>query len=435
LLADSIFVPSLPPHHFVFAMNRFLLVVFFLLSFILVSRAQTTATGVLPLDQLVAAINAKSVVPLQPYLAPETRVGSLPPAYTTRVLEQLIPQFGPIEGFRIVRQEADGSNTRYVCAIRRKDGEKEYDFLLTPANVFAELNLAKASLKKIDTAFKPEDLTTPASLDAPLKISDGLVLVEAEVDGRRGWFFLDSGAPALMLNKREFPPVATEGTLAVSGAKGVNGAVGGMSYHLIKNFDWQGLGFESKEVPTLDLSSLEQRTGGGPLLGIIGFNLLSQYALTLDYRAKTARLRKPAADAATPAPLMRVPFTLRGHLPVVTMTANGQAYEVGVDCGAQTNLLDQQFEPAFAGRLRKVKQADLRGADATRRAVTQGQVAEVRLAGPLVFRNQQTVFSDISQLNQTPGRAPLQGLVGYPLLRQYRTTIDYVNHQLEFRPW
>ena len=417
-------------------MKKLFLAVFGWLSFLAAARAQQ-ATGVVPLDQLVAAINAKSVGPLQPYLTPETRLGSLPAAYTGRVLAQLIPQFGPLEGFRVVRQTAEGSNTRYVCGITRKGAEKEYDVLLTPAGTFAELNLAQASVKKIDTAFTPEALTTPDRLEAPVRISNGLLLVEATVDGRRGWFFLDSGAPALMLNKTIFPPAASETTLAVSGAKGVNGAVGGMSYHLTKSFDWNGIRFENKELATLDLTSLE-REAGGELLGIIGFNLLNQYALTLDYRAKKVLLRKPTAaqaEVAEAAPLMRVPFTLRGHLPVVTMTANGQTFQMGIDCGAQNNLLDQQYEAAFAAQLRKPEKSTLYGADGARRSVTSGELPDVRLAGALPFRNQQTVFSDISQFNQSADRTPLQGLLGYPLLSQYRTTIDYVNKQLEFRKW
>lgn len=414
-------------------MKTLFLAAFFCLNFLTAALAQP-ATGVAALDQLVAAINAKAVAPLQPYLTPETRLGSLPPAYTVPVLAQVMAQFGPVEGFRVVRQAAEGANTRYVCAITREGAAKEYDFLLTPAGTFAELNLAKASVKKIDTAFKPEDLTTPPSLDVPVRMSHGLLLVEAAVDGRRGWFFLDSGAPALMLNKRVFPPAATETTLAVNGAKGVNGAVGGMSYHLTKTFDWSGIRFENKDVATLDLTSMEKEAGG-ELLGIIGFNLLSQYALTLDYRAQKVLLRKPAAAALVPALLMSVPFTLRGHLPVVAMTAAGQTFQMGVDCGAQNNLLDQQFEAGFANKLRKPEKSTLHGADGTSRTVTSGQLASVRLAGPLAFRSQQTVFSDISQFNQNPDRAPLQGLLGYPLLSQYRTTIDYVNKQLEFRKW
>jgi hypothetical protein len=41
----------------------------------------------------------------------------------------------------------------------------------------------------------------------------------------------------------------------------------------------------------------------------------------------------------------------------------------------------------------------------------------------------------MASLNQNPNREALQGLVGYPLLSQYRPTIDYVNKQLYFNAW
>ena len=393
-----------------------------------------SATGIPALDQLAAALRQQSAGPLQPYLTADTRVGRLPPAYTARVLAQLVPQFGPIDSLRVVRQEPAGANTRYVCAITRQGAEEEYAFVLTPAGQFAELNLPPPGVQKIPTPLGPVDLTLPLSADAPLRLVNNLILVEAEVDGRRGVLLLDSGAPTLVLNQREFPPAETP--LPASGGQGVNGRMAGASYHLTQSFDWQGISFQNKEVPTLDLTSLASRLGGGPLLGIIGYNIFSQYALTLDYRAGLVRLRQPAADTlAAPAPLMRVPFTLAGHLPVVALTVAGQTFDVGVDCGAQTNLLDQHYEAALASALRQPATSRLSGADAASRPVGSGQLRAVRLAGPLVFRHQQTVFADLSHLNQNPSRAHLQGLVGYPLLSQYRTTIDYVNKQLEFRKW
>jgi len=391
------------------------------------------ATGVPALDQLVAALNGKSLAPVQSYLTPETRVGSLPPAYTERVLAQLLPQYGPVEGLRIVRQEPAGPNTRYVCQLARQGTEKEVTFVLTPAGQFAELNLVQASAKKIDTTFAPGELTTPPSANVPAKVLNGLLVVEAEVDGRRGNFLLDTGAPALVLNKREFTPPGTETTLAAAGSTGVNGKMAGMSYHRVQKFDWQGISFQQKEVPTLDLTSLEQKLGGLPLLGLIGYNVLSQYAVTLDYRAGLVRLRQPG-PATTPA-LMRVPFTLSGHLPVVALAVGGQTFQVGVDCGAQANLLDQQYQAGLARELRKISTARLSGADANARTVATARLPEVRLAGPLAFRKQATVFADLAHLNQNPSRAPLQGLVGYPLLSQYRTTIDYVNKELIFSAW
>ncbi|MBC8082703.1 MAG: retropepsin-like domain-containing protein [Hymenobacter sp.] len=393
-----------------------------------------SATGVPAIDQFVAAANRQSVEGLRPYLTADTRVDALPAAYTPQVLAQLLPKFGPVEGARLVRQEAAGANTRYVCALTRKGAEKECIFLLTPAGQLLEINLAMASAKKIDTAFSPQSLTTPPRVDASVRLVNGLLLVEAEVDGRRGTFVLDSGAPALLLNQREFAAPAGQAAAAVGGAQGVNGGVGGVSYHAVKSFNWAGIAFQNKDVATLDLSDLGQKLGGIPLLGLIGSNLLTQYALTLDYHAARVLLRKPDGSAPGPRPLLSLPFVLRGHLPVVEVTANGQVYRLAVDCGAQANLLDQRYEPAFAAQLRKPTKTALAGADEQRRTVTSGQIPELRL-GTLAFRNQQTVFSDISHLNQDAGKAALQGLLGYPFLSQYRTTIDYVNQQIYFFSW
>ncbi|QKG58529.1 aspartyl protease family protein [Hymenobacter sp. BRD128] len=392
-------------------------------------------TGVAALDQLVVALNSKSLAPVQPYLTPDTRVGSLPPAYTGRALAQLLPQVGPVEGLRIVRQEPAGPNTRYMCALARQGAEKELTLVLTPAGQFAELDLLPASTKQIGTTFGPEELTTPPSVVAPARVLDGLLLVEAEVDGRRGNFLLDTGAPALVLNQREFAAPAPEASPAATGGTGVNGKMAGMSHHLVQHFDWQGISFQQKAVPTLDLTSLQQKLGGLTLLGLIGYNILNQYALTLDYRGGQVRLRKPDLAAAPPAALMRVPFTLSGHLPVVALTVGGQTFQVGVDCGAQANLLDQQYQAGLARVLRRASTAQLSGADATARTVATARLPEVRLAGPLVFRKQATVFADMAHLNQNPNRAPLQGLVGYPLLSQYCPTIDYVNKELYFNAW
>lgn len=416
-------------------MRRFLAALLLFMAAAGAAGAQSV-TGIPALDQLVVALDSGSVAPVRPYLAPETRVGSLPPAYTARVLAQLVPQFGPVESLRVVRQEPAGANTRYVCAIAQHGAEQACDFVLTPAGQFAELNLAPPGVRKLGNTLGPQDLTTPPSLDAPLRLVHGLILVEAEVDGRRGAFLLDSGAPALVLNQREFPAPATEAPPVASSGQGVNGRMASAAYHVTQSFNWQGISFQNKAVPTLDLASLEGRLGSAPLLGIIGYTIFSQYALTLDYHGGLVQLRQPGTGAPTaPAPLMRVPFTLSGHLPVVALTVGGQTFAVAVDCGAQTNLLDQQYAATLVPQLRRPATSRVSGADAASRTVASGELRAVRLAGPLVFRHQQTVFADISHLNQSPRRAHLQGLVGYPLLSQYRTTIDYVNKQLEFREW
>ena len=289
---------------------------------------------------------------------------------------------------------------------------------------------------KASALLAPGKLTTPLRVEIPAQVVDGLLVVEAEVDGRRGAFFLDSGAPALLLNKQEFASPAGEEAPPAPGSRGVNGNMGGFSHYAMQQFACQGLVLQNQAVATFDMASLEKRLRVGKLLGIIGYEMLREYALTLDYRAGRVILQKPGGADAAPAAGVRVPFKLRGHLPVVEATIEGRPYQLGIDCGAQTNLLDPAAAAALARKLRHREQVTLRGADAASSVAGAATVPRLTLAGgKLTFRHQATTFADISHLSRLPGPVPLEGLLGYPLLSAYRTTIDYVNQQLLFEKW
>ncbi|MGI4835402.1 MAG: aspartyl protease family protein [Janthinobacterium lividum] len=388
------------------------------------------------LTQLVAALNQQAVAPLGPYLTPSTRVGPLPPAYTSRALARLLPQLGPIDSLQVVRQVLAGANTRYECALWRRGTAQAGSVVLTPAGTFLELNLPLPSSGPPGPALAPPSRTTPPRVEIPAQVVDGLLVIEAEVDGRRGAFFLDSGAPALLLNQREFAPPAGDTAALAQGSRGVNGGMAGLAHYALQQFACQGLVVRNEEVATFHMASLEKRLGVGKLLGIIGYDLLREYALTLDYRAGRVLLQKPGVAGAGPATGVRVPFQLRGHLPVVAATIEGRPYQLGIDCGAQTNLLDPAAAAALTRQLRHREQVTLRGADAAGSVAGTAIVPRLTLAaGQLTFRHQSTTFADISHLGRVPGSVPLEGLLGYPLLREYRTTIDYVNQQLLFERW
>lgn len=196
-------------------MRAFLISVCLLLGLQLPAWAQTI-TGIEPLDKLVAAMQAQSATVVQPYLLPETQVSHLPAAYTAQVLAQMLPRFKDATEPRLVRQSPEGANIRYVFSLTQNGAEKEYDALVTPANKLLEINLLKAEAKKVDTRFSAQDLTTPTEVVMPMRVQNGLLIVTAEVDGQRGDFFLDSGAPALLLNKARFGSPASGGTVAAS---------------------------------------------------------------------------------------------------------------------------------------------------------------------------------------------------------------------------
>ncbi|WP_380282819.1 hypothetical protein [Hymenobacter rubripertinctus] len=391
------------------------------------------ALGIEALDTLVVALNTQSTAVLEPYLRADTRIDQLPAAYTALVLAQLVARALPVEDARLVRQGAEEENTRYACSFARAGVWKEYNFLLDSTGQFLELNLAKAHVKKIAPQLPAQNLTLPERVTMPFRLVSGLVVVTASVDGRRGDFVLDTGCPTLRLNNAYFAPPAGQQTLVGGGSTGIGGLVGGASFYQIGEFDWQGIVGRHLEVATFDLTTLEAGLGQQPILGLIGYSLLSQYALTLDYQQKQLWLDKPPPVAAGSAVAEGTfSFLQRGHLPVVAFRAGGQTLRLGIDSGAQNNLLDEKYASVLAPVTRRWQTCTVVGLDATPGRVLRGELSAIELGPHLVFKRQPTVFATTEHLNRNAPQTPLDGLAGYPLLRKYVTTIDYVHKTIRW---
>ena len=385
--------------------------------------------GIKALDALVAALNARSATPLQPFLTSATRVGGLDPAFTTQVLAQVLGGAKPVEAVGLVRRTSEGTNVRVVLRLVREGKAEERDFLLDPEGRFLEINLIKATVKRIDGNLDDATADAPDRIAVGFRLAGGLVLVSASVDGAKGEFVLDTGAPTLALNGTRFAPPAGEATLG-SGTRGVNGAIAGGSYHRLRSFDWSGLRLAEREVATYDLSAIERRVGR-PVMGLIGYGLLKRYALTLDYPAHRLVLAKPGARdvGATTFPL-----TMRAHLPTARFDVGGESVVLGLDTGAQNDLLDQSYAERFDRLLRNRRKVDVVGAEGRPTPTLKGVLPEIRIGESVRFRDQDTVFSRVAAFAEGPGKPRLDGLAGYPLLRRYRTTIDYVNGTVRFDP-
>jgi hypothetical protein len=230
---------------------RFALTSILLFIFILNAFAQT-GIGVEPIDKVVETINSKNYETPKPYLLKETKVGNLAPQFTEAVLSQLLSQIGKVESVRLLKKVSEGAATRYFCSFKFSDKEREYDFLLNPDNKFLELNIVKAEVKKVTKQFNGEDASFPQKIEVPLLLAKKHILVQAEINGRKGNFVFDSGAPALILNQSRFKLPEGETTLG-SSIKGVSGSFNNLSYFKAQSFNWSGIGFKDKDVATICL--------------------------------------------------------------------------------------------------------------------------------------------------------------------------------------
>lgn len=174
-----------------------------------------------------------------------------------------------------------------------------------------------------------------------------LLIVEAKVEDQKGYFILDTGASHLTLNKKHFADkkiLKNVGTTSTILGEQVLQAI------KIEAFSWGEVHREKLLCPISDLSNLEKWLGF-PILGLIGFDILSDYQVLIDYDNQSITLfdKSEATENWTTTPTYALDFNLCGHLPVIEVNVgNDQKVYLGFDSGATVNVLDKSWRKRVA---------------------------------------------------------------------------------------
>jgi len=275
--------------------------------------------------------------------------------------------------------------------------------------------------------------------------------VDASLDGSAASHFLiDTGAPVTLVDTDDFSALA-EG------------------WHAL-DLELGGLRFPGLEVGALDVFAYVQ-TQGEPFTGIIGGNILTSFALSLDYQGGRVWLEREPADlpADLSADAVDAPiaidalvagggaFRVGGELReigatrfLVRVAVEDQADEDGfwvlVDSGASSVVLDGRLLDSLGdqGRPRlegiavgtaggeqtayltrvwnlRVSQPPESGGDL---AVEQASVAVLALPDDTIF---ESISDEVG--------ADVRGILGGMFLRRYAATIDYPGESLRLLPY
>ena len=185
---------------------------------------------------------------------------------------------------------------------------------------------------------------------------------------------------------------------------------------------------------TLDISHLEEELEA-EIHGLIGYELFKDYDLLFDYEQKVLTLIEPDKaesflSQTSANKRFDIPFEQGGHIPILSAVVENDTLSLGLDCGAESNLLSSSIFDALKPQLDDITQDALIGIGSEKNMVQKGSIKNMSIGG-VDFKSTRTVFSDISHLNEGY-QLQLDGLIGYEILSRQKTLLSYARKMLTF---
>lgn len=289
------------------------------------------------------------------------------------------------------------------------------------------------SFSTFDLVFPQAVQVNPNTVYIPFRMVGRLIAVEARVDTNVGVFFLDTGAERLLLNSNYFNP--SRGWREVASA-GTTGMVEKVYYNRVDTLYWDELRLPRQQANILDLSHIERKKNIR-LIGIIGYEVLKDYEVFLDYQLKQIILTRTDKDgypidstAIWEQPYDSLDFKLAGHLIVLNGEVQGQKLRLALDTGAELNLLDRRVKRKVLDNFEIIKRVNMVGTGQETIEVLAGTLYRVQ-CGRQKSSGMRTLLTNLDEMGENFGLR-LDGFLGYEFLYTRRTLINYKRKKLFF---
>ncbi len=251
------------------------------------------------------------------------------------------------------------------------------------------------------------------TLKIPLKRADNLLLMEAEVDGVRGNFIFDTGAPGLVLNAAYYRQQAIKRNRTSVGVAGSSLEV----YETqVKQLKINELYYENILVELTELSHIENNKGV-KILGLLGNALFEEFIVKIDVRKSVMYLIKPSKNKELPSnKTITLNLSYSNNTIFIPMKIDGKNLNVCFDTGAEIMVLDNYLPKSVMKNVQLTKRLNLRGTGGQKLEVWSGKLENLQLA-TYKFNETAVIVSGLQQLSEAYGQ-PLDAIIGYTLLEK-----------------
>lgn len=262
------------------------------------------------------------------------------------------------------------------------------------------------------------------TLKIPLKRAGNLLLLEAEVDGLRGDFILDTGAPGLVLNTAYFRQSAKKKLQQSVGVAGTSNEVYSLD---INRLSIKELYYEKISAELTELSHIEN-SKGVKILGLLGNALFEELIMRIDVRSNSLmlyRTQEPKVKVIKNTSPDRIQLTIsyQNHALFIPMKIEKKSVNVYFDTGAEQMVLDNYLPKSMMKNVNLTKRLNLRGTGGQKLEVWSGSIKEVELQG-LYLSNVSVIITSLENLSQAYGQ-PMDAIIGFPVLERGIVEINY----------
>ncbi len=253
----------------------------------------------------------------------------------------------------------------------------------------------------------------------PFDPMSGIVEVDVLIDGHiSGKFGIDTGADRFYLH-RQFAldnNIELLQTFGQRNIQGVDGSTKAMAAS-IKSLEISGdIELENLSATVVDISQLSH--GGEPPDGLIGFQILKEFYVSIDYPNKLLELSKDEPSFLSGKRYTEISFSQYSHLILVDVVINDElTVPMLLDyCASYTTItpkVAEQLEiPKRIDRKAIIKSINIEGVEAT---------------------DVWAYVSDLSEFKRSTPRAKFEGIIGGTFLQNFNVTVDYANKKIYIR--
>jgi len=240
----------------------------------------------------------------------------------------------------------------------------------------------------------------------PFTMQNGLMIVEAEVDSKQGYYIFDTGASDLLLNAK------------VQGGDVVFATMTGeVSTTETKVSEISLAGLVKKNVPAyhMDLTEVENLVGVD-VAGVVGGKLFAENYIHINFVDQLIYISDSYTATST---ALKLDYTMIDNVPVVEVKVEGQELSFVLDSGASAHFIDE----SVIASLQKVSTAagQINVVTADNNARKQSYIMESLSIAGNTWQDVRMIAGDFSQLLSS---VEVSGLLSISALPFDDITID-----------